>query len=243
LPESILRKIGAASVDVIPHNILAVKASGVAWNPRPVFQSYSAYTLYLDRLNGEHVRTNGAERAIISLQSIDDRIPFVDEPLVWRALLDNYDFEYQTSEMVLLRRRNQPKFGSEIAEGKITASWGQTIDLPSSRPGEFVVMRAKISQSMAGRLTKLAFRPSVVNAKMTFASGLALEGRVIPTNVEDGWIISPFPPDEARLSPLFDCQSNSAASAVRSIRFETDAPWQFNSQIYVQWSRLRCSGR
>jgi hypothetical protein len=121
LPESILQRIGTAPVDVIPHNILAVKASGVAWNPRPVFQSYSAYTPYLDRMNGEHVRTNGAARAIISLQSIDDRIQFVDEPLVWRALLDNYDLEYQTSEMVLLRRRNQPKFSQEIAEGETTA--------------------------------------------------------------------------------------------------------------------------
>jgi hypothetical protein len=243
LPESILRRIGDASVDVIPHNILAVKASGVAWNPRPVFQSYSAYTPYLDRMNGEHFRINGAERPIISLQSIDDRIPFVDEPLVWRALLDNYDFEYQTTEMVLLRRRNQPKFGRETAEGETTASWGQTIDLPPSRPGEFIVMRAKIPQSLAGSLTKLAFRPSVVNAKMTFASGLVLEGRVIPANMEDGWIISPFPPDEARLAPLFDCESNSAASAVRYIRFETEEPWQFKSEIYVQWSRLRCSGR
>jgi len=243
LPESILQKIGTDLVDVIPHNILAVKASGVAWNPRPVFQSYSAYTPYLDRMNGEHIRTNGAERGIISLQSIDDRIPFVDEPLVWRALLDNYDFEYQTTEMALLRRRNQPKFAQEIAEGETTASWGQTIDLPPTRPGEFVVMRTKISQSLAGSLTKLAFRPSVVNAKMTFASGLVLDGRVIPANVEDGWIISPFPTDQARLAPLFDCQSDSAASAVRSIRFETDEPWQFNGSFRVQWSRLHCSGR
>ncbi len=241
MPEPFLRRIGRDSVDIIPDNILAAQASGVEWNPRPIFQSYSVYTPYLDRTNRDHIVAYGAARTVLSWSSVDGRIPFLDEPLVWRALLDHYDFEYQTSDLVLLRRRNQPKFGEETPEGELTASWGQTIQIPESQPGEFVVMRTRISGSLAGSMINVAFRPEVVTAAMTFASGVVLKGRVIPANLDDGWIVSPFPSDQERLGAMFGCDAKLPLSAVRSIRLETPAPWQFQREFRVRWSRLRCN--
>jgi uncharacterized membrane protein len=51
-----------------------------AWNPRPVFQSYSAYTDYLAKLNSNFLEnTKPGTRIIVDVQNIDSRLPLQEE--------------------------------------------------------------------------------------------------------------------------------------------------------------------
>lgn len=51
-----------------------------AWNPRPVFQSYSVYTDYLAKLNSDFLRnTKSGTRIIVDVQNIDNRLPLQEE--------------------------------------------------------------------------------------------------------------------------------------------------------------------
>jgi hypothetical protein len=240
LPESLRHRIGKSTVVIFPSDILIAKANELTWNPRPIFQSYSAYTPYLDHVNATHVEQRGPAMAIISWGSIDGRLPFIEEPLTWMTLLNYYDFEYQTPELILVRRRLRPKFIDRTAEGEVVADWNESVRVPITQPGEFAVMKARIATNIAGKVTDFLFRPTRINATLTLANGI-VSGRLIRANSESGMILSPFPSAQSALAKMFDCWSRPKTNDVASIRFDTPAPWQFQPKIHIQWFRLRCA--
>jgi hypothetical protein len=240
LPEAVRQRVGKNSLDIFPSNILIAKANDVTWNPRPIFQSYSAYTPYLDQVNATHIEKSGPAMAIVQWDSIDGRLPFAEEPLTWKTLLNYYDLEYQTPELLLVRRRLRPKFTSAFAEGNLEANWNESVRLPATEPGEFIAMKVRIMPNVAGKLSNLLFRPATIQAALAF-DGHSVEGRVIRTNLGSGLIVSPFPSDQMTLAQVFDCWSTPRPNIVKSIRFDTPGQWQFGRKIQIQWIRLGCA--
>jgi hypothetical protein len=156
------------------------------------------------------------------------------------TLLNYYDFEYQTSDLVLVRRRHQPKFVGRFVDGDLQISWNEPVRVPITEPGELIVMKARISASIVGKLTNFLFRPTSINATLTLAGG-SVAGRLIRANLESGMIVSPFPSDQKALAGVFDCWSRPRRNELESIRFDTPAQWQFRQKIQIQWIRLRCA--
>ena len=100
------RIIGDASVDVIPSEISIVYFNGLRYNPRPVIQSYSAYDSYLDGLNYEkYMSPDAPDYILFSLESIDDRYAFGDEPRTRLAVLKRYTLVGQVGGNLLLRKK------------------------------------------------------------------------------------------------------------------------------------------
>lgn len=61
LPSEITDKIGRKSVDIVPWEIVFPYFNRLNYNPRPVVQSYAAFTPYLINLNYEkYERRNGS---------------------------------------------------------------------------------------------------------------------------------------------------------------------------------------
>jgi hypothetical protein len=93
------------NVDFYEYDQSILLASDNRWNPRPVIQSYSAYTPTLARLNEQHLRSQDAPDWIVfDLQSIDNRFPSLDDGVSWPALLDNYTLDSFDGHFVFLRR-------------------------------------------------------------------------------------------------------------------------------------------
>ncbi len=79
LPKEILQKIGNNSVDVFPWNIQLLLENKLNYLPRPVIQSYTAYTPYLEDLNFNHYNSiKGPEFVLFDYASIDERYPLYD---------------------------------------------------------------------------------------------------------------------------------------------------------------------
>ncbi|MFM5960370.1 MAG: hypothetical protein ACKOQ2_24990, partial [Dolichospermum sp.] len=53
LPDTIKNLVNCKTIDIIPWEISLVPANQLNWKPRPIFQSYSAYTKTLDNFNFE----------------------------------------------------------------------------------------------------------------------------------------------------------------------------------------------
>ncbi|RTL13773.1 MAG: hypothetical protein EKK56_03845 [Flavobacteriaceae bacterium] len=111
LPIEILQKIGNSTVDIFPWNIQLLLENKLNYLPRPVIQSYTAYTPYLQDLNFDHYNSNeGPEFVIYDYASIDERYPLFDESKVNLSLIKNYkivsSFEYDNRNMLLLQRKN-----------------------------------------------------------------------------------------------------------------------------------------
>lgn len=114
LPENIIKKIGKKTIDIFPWNIQLLLENKLNYLPRPVFQSYSSYTSYLDKLNFDHYNSSKApEFVLYDYASIDERYPLYDESKVNMLLLKNYnlvdDFEYDSRKMLLLQKKKQFK--------------------------------------------------------------------------------------------------------------------------------------
>jgi len=114
LPKEILQKIGNNSVDVFPWNIQLLLENKLNYLPRPVIQSYTAYTPYLEDLNFNHYNSiKGPEFVLFDYASIDERYPLYDESKVHLSLIKNYEivssFEYDKRNLLLLKRKKDFK--------------------------------------------------------------------------------------------------------------------------------------
>ena len=86
--------VNSGTVDDIPVDIDIVRANGWSWKPRPVFQSYSAYTPVLDELNARHLASlSSADHIILQWGDIDGSHPLLDDAASWRSLFDHYDVQ------------------------------------------------------------------------------------------------------------------------------------------------------
>jgi hypothetical protein len=111
LPAAIKQKIGTATVDVYPWNIQMLIENQLNYLPRPICQSYTAYTPYLENTNFEHYndRAKAPEFVVYEYCSTDERYALFDESKVNLALYSNYfiaaKFELSGRKLLLLQKK------------------------------------------------------------------------------------------------------------------------------------------
>jgi len=143
------------SIDIFSNDIELLVANGWAgnFNPRPVFQSYAAYTPQLDGLNAAHLAgAQAPDLVLVKFGSIDGKHPFVEDPASWRTLLDRYDIRTGDAATLLLGRRNAPRWMKPELIAESTVTLGADLAIPESAPHEVVVVRADIQHSSWGDL-------------------------------------------------------------------------------------------
>ena len=114
LPTYILSRIGNSTIDSFPWNTYMLYENKLNYLPRPVMQSYTAYTKYLEDLNFDHYNSPAApEYVLYSYQSNDSRYPLFDEPKVNLVLLNNYEvveqFIHLGTPLLLLKKKEKAK--------------------------------------------------------------------------------------------------------------------------------------
>jgi hypothetical protein len=228
--------IGGKSVESLPWNVAQVRANGWNWRPRPVFQTYAAYTPALDRINAEHLKTGrAADFTIVTWEDVDGRHPFVDAPFSWQEQLNLYQTVATNSEMLLLGRRSTARFQGIDQLGFETDGWDREIRVPQS-PDPMMVS-AQIARSFSGRLRSLLFRSNPLFIEVTRRSGKSERYRALRANFADGVIMNELPASLGDLA-LLASSGCSLSDPVVSFRFQTDRPAEYKSAIMVQWARL-----
>lgn len=114
LPPEILEQIGSSTVDIYPYNAHMLFENGLNYLPRPVMQSYTAYTAYLQELNYNHYTSGNAPQFVLyDYSSIDARYPLFDEPRLQLVFQYNYQiaatFTHMGREVLLLEKRSNAK--------------------------------------------------------------------------------------------------------------------------------------
>lgn len=228
--------IGGATVDVLPWDISQVQANHWKWRPRPVFQSYAAYTPLLDRVNAEHAQGNSAaDFLLVHWGSIDHRHPFFEDPLSWRAVLDRYESILSDGETLLMKRVPDHRFAGPEPAGSSVAHWNEIVPVPQGN--EPLVLSAGVRKSLFGSMLSFSFRLSPVWIVVTRQSGRTEQHRVVPLNLASGIIINPLPEDLAELN-LFGRRDCMPGDPVVTLQFTTARPLEFGYDIPLQWSYL-----
>jgi len=190
------------SADIYNYEESALLASGNQWSPRPVIQSYSAYTPELAALNEQHLRGKDApDWALFDLQTIDGRLPSLDDGMSWPALLDNYNFVPQNAQFVLMQKKQTTRANSTYSSvTRETCKTGEPVALPQADGPWFAEVELK--PTLAGQLLTTLFNPPHLRIVLGFEDGSKKSYRVVSNMMSTGFIVSPFVGDTQDFASL-----------------------------------------
>ncbi len=231
--------VGKGKVDALPWDLSQVEANHWKWQPRPVFQSYAAYTPVLDRVNAEHFQgSKAADFLLVRWDDIDNRHPFFEAPLSWQAVLDRYESKISDGTTLLLSHTTDHRFPGPESDpaGSLVAHWNQVVAAPQG--GTPLVLSAGVRKSLLGSMLSFSYRLSSVWVVVTRQSGRTERYRAVPLNLASGVIINPLPVtlNGFNLIAQHNCISGDPVIA---LRLEADHPLEFESDIPLHWSYLR----
>lgn len=122
----------------------------IDWNPLPVFQIFTAYTVELDERNADRLRDDAraperilrptAGQAVpFGAGSVDGRIAEFDSPEANLEMLCRYR-EVAASDHWIVLARGDNRCGAPQSKGVITARLGQKVDVPAPSASDRVVV-------------------------------------------------------------------------------------------------------
>lgn len=211
--------VGRGSVDVFNYEQGAALLNDLRYTPRPVFQSYTAYTPRLSWRNLRFYQSPQAPDFILwKHQTIDGRFPTLDDAALVAELPRAYAPVLEERDFLLLRQKS-PLPAARLARQLVVErglSFGEEFSLPADRRHP-LWLQVSLPLSKLGRLRAFFYKPPLVNLVTTDERGQAATWRLLPRVAADGFL----------LQPLLETQGDFAAYLrgrgarwVRSIRLE-----------------------
>jgi len=161
--------IGKSSIDVLGFEQGVALFNGFNYTPRPVFQSYSAYTPRLDRLNGDFYSSPRApDYALLKLQTIDERPLLLDDSYVLRIFPHYYRFVLAEKGYQLWRRRPSAPSAEELAlkplkQLSLPVGLTRTLGDLEHQP---LWAEIDLPPSLIGRARNFLYKPPVVELRI-----------------------------------------------------------------------------
>jgi hypothetical protein len=169
----------------------------VNYRPRPVFQSYSAYTPFLLNVNQAFYLSSSAPRFVLfKLQTIDGRIPAADDSMALDALLYNYSPVIAEKGYLLWKQRIERQslpLRQLFRAGE--AIFYEKIDLPGDQP--LIWAQIEWETPLLGKLRELLHKPAEVSIEITSDTGKTNSFRLVEPLARAGFIVSPLFHDTA----------------------------------------------
>ena len=187
--------VGKASLDVLGFEQAAAIFNDFNYRPRPVIQSYSVFTPFLAQLNGDFFSSDKApDFLLMKIQTIDGRMPMMDDPEVWRLLPHRYDY-VQTEKGYQLWKRLPGKFDPATAAAKplltTDLAVGQKLPL-DAYAGKPLWARLELKQTLFGRLHSFLYKPPHVTLLLTDQNGKEYPFYIPLSQGRAGFILSPI---------------------------------------------------
>jgi hypothetical protein len=191
----------AGTTDIYSFGQSGLLAAGLDWDPRPVLQSYSAYTPALLRADAAHLLGASApENIIYAVQPLDAKLPALDDGASWPRLLAAYQFagfagrattqfDGDGGIVAILKRRPAPNHFNLQPVMSGTIMLGAAVPLPAS-PG-LIWAEVDLKPSLAGKLLTLLYKPPGLMIGYTLADGQSIGYRYFAGGGETGFLISP----------------------------------------------------
>jgi hypothetical protein len=180
-------------------------ANALAYAPRPVVQSYSAYTPALAEMNAAHLRTARAARNILfAPQPIDGRFPSLEDGRSWPELLTRYDCKGPTDDnwqFLLLTRAAVPRTYRLVPLATITTRFGEPVKLPALADGP-IWAEIEFQKTFAGKILSTVYKPPVMTLRIALKNGSPPPYRLVPGMAAAGFLLSPLIADNRSFAAL-----------------------------------------
>lgn len=189
LDPPVLAALAGHTVQVDPWDTEVIWVYHLRWKPAPVFQSYSAYTPALDRLNADSIAGNGAPEMILRARKgdIDERVIAYESPAYYLNELCRYRQVTISPNWQVLRRADNA-CGTETVVERVQAVNGESVRVPPPQSSEsLVVARVHTRVSAGPRLLALVFKPL---QQQTIARNGGPPERLVEANLSGPLIMS-----------------------------------------------------
>ena len=188
------------TVDVLGEEQNVAIMNRLNYQPRPVIQSYSTFTPLLAQLNYDFYASDHAPEFVLAkIQTIDNRLPTMDDSMVLRVLAYRYEF-LRTEKGFQLWKRNPGAFDAAKFEPKLLHAETIAVDQPIPiKPWNATPLWLKIDlqPSLWGTLYAFLYKSPQVRITITDIHG-ALRTFLMPLPMgRTGFIINPFIDDPA----------------------------------------------
>lgn len=239
------------TVDLYSYDQAFLFANQLYYKPRPVIQSYSAYTPELAKINASHLRSsNTADNILFAIQPIDGRHPALEDGLSWPELLTRYEIQNGTvnqGKFLLLTRAAHPKKFWLTPLKTLNSQIGARIDLPDADRA-LIWAEIEIKASLIGKLAIAAYKPPILNIEATQKNGLTHHYRFVPKMGAAGFLLSPLIADNQSFAQLTNEENRGGLTDLKAIRITSASNSEelvnlcYNQTISVQFYRLEFSG-
>ncbi len=157
---------------------------------RPVFQSYSAYTPELAKLNENFLRSDKApDHILFRIETIDRRLPSLDDGLCWPILLHDYSLDQFTNRIAYLKKKNTHLF-SEHHIHQSNHRLGESVNLPETHAPLYAEIH--FTQTIVGKIRSILFKPKLLWITFTLSDGSQTDYRIISNMTRSRFLISPL---------------------------------------------------
>ncbi|WP_156907108.1 hypothetical protein [Epilithonimonas caeni] len=170
-------------------------ASKNIWNPRPVFQSYTAYTKDLLYANRNHLLSNKSpDNLFFKVETIDGRLPSTEDGNSWPLILSNYKpIKFENDYLILKKSYEQNRDIKPDLIQRRSGRLNQEIEIPDHTGLLFCRMR--IEPTFSGKFITRFFRSDKLYMITKENNNSEKKYKLISGMVETDFLISPLVED------------------------------------------------
>ena len=231
IPPRILQRIVRNTVDVFPWDANYALQNGLAYYPRPCFQTFQANSDYLQQINYDFYQRSGPAFVIYDYDGIDNAYPFNDAPTLNLLLARNYrvadSFTSNERWRILLQKAPMQMPVRISKSGAATATLNTPI--PPSAP----YLKLDVSYTLKGKLMAIWNKPAPLQIAFQRPDGEWLTYKtsteLLKTGIYIGRLIRSNE-DFAR----FAGGDTASLELVQAIRIVGDADY-YRSSIGITW--------
>jgi hypothetical protein len=200
--------LGTSKIDIYPFgNVSSLILSGVNYCPRPVFESYSAYSQRLALLNAKVLlNPNYSTFILLGSATSDFRVPFLDDSLYLLNVIKFYEFVGSFGDFILLKRsdKTQNQRLSFVSQGPVACGTAISVPIKNDlKHSKIIWCQLTIPTSFLGSLMKLVYKIMPVEIQMINADASQTAAyNIIPEEAKVGFILSPLIQNSKALQEL-----------------------------------------
>lgn len=227
----------SGTTDIYSFNQAHLIASKMTWSPRPVFQSYSVFSLALAKNNMQHLLAYQPENIIFRIEPIDERVPSLEDGLSWPALLKNYQPTHFIKDFLFLRRKMQTSTAITMKLIKKEVHFlDEVVLVPDIH--KLLFTQIDIKPTFLGNLALIFFKTSPLLITFELKNGIKKSYRLVANMAEAGFMLSPLIDDTKEFALLYNNKQLLNDKQVKSISITARQNklwyWQNHYVIYFK---------
>lgn len=219
------------NADIYSYDQTILLANQLNYDPRPMFQSVTAFDSKFLKLNRDFLLSKRApDNIFFSVQPTDNRYPSLEDGLSWPVLLTHYNLKQSLAAYLWLTKMSRPSYAIHLVPlGTYHYQIGSPISLAPFN-NQYLWAQMTFNNNVLLDIVSLAFKPQEIYLHVTLANNQTFTYRLIAGMSSTGFLLSPLVANAQDFAALYTLAARQALLASNKIKYI--------SVSYKGWQRI-----